>query len=216
MVLVATVRAIKHQGNYDNLDKHISNIKTWYNLPCVVAINRFADDTDEDVAELIEHVGDLGVEAVECTHFADGGYGAQELAHEVVMAIEQSSKQMELTYEDSDSLLIKLHKVATRIYNARDVDMDAKVLAQLHSLEKDYGHYPICIAKTQSSFSDDPANKNAATQGHVLTVRELRLCTGAEFIVAVCGNIMTMPGLPERPNAEKISIDKNGNIEGLD
>ena len=216
VVLVATVRAVKYWGNYDNLDKHIANIKTWYNLPLVVAINRFADDTDEDVAELIEHVGDFGVEAVECTHFKDGGAGAKELAHEVVIAIDQASKKMEFTYEDTDSLLIKLHKVATRIYNAHDVDMDAKVLAQLHALEKDHGHYPICIAKTQSSFSDDPANKNAATQSHTLTVRELRLCTGAEFIVAVCGNIMTMPGLPAKPNAEKISIDKHGNIEGLD
>ena len=217
VVLVATVRAIKYWGNYDNLDKHITNIKTWYNLPCVVAINRFKDDTNEEIADLIAHVNEtFDIEAIECTHFKDGGTGAEELAHEVVMAIDRSSKRMELTYEDTDPLLIKLHKVATRIYNARDVDMDAKVLTQLHALEKDYGHYPICIAKTQSSFSDDPLNKNAATQGHVLTVRELRLCTGAEFIVAVCGNIMTMPGLPERPNAEKISIDKNGNIEGLD
>ena len=217
VVLVATVRAIKHQGNYDNLDRHITNIKTWYNLPCVVAINKFKDDTDEEIVNLIAHVKEtFDIEAVECTHFADGGYGAEELAHEVVLAIDQSSKRMEFTYEDTDSLLIKLHKVATRIYNAHDVDMDAKVLAQLHALEKDYGHYPICIAKTQSSFSDDPANKNAATESHKLTVRELRLCTGAEFIVAVCGNIMTMPGLPAQPNAEKISIDKNGNIEGLD
>ena len=216
VVLVATVRAIKYWVNYDNLDKHIANIKTWYTLPCVVAINRFADDTDEDVAELIEHVGDLGVEAVECTHFKDGGAGAEELAHEVVIAIDRASKKMEFTYEDDDTLLSKLNKVATRIYNASGVDMDAKVVARLNELQQDYGHYPICIAKTQSSFSDDPSNKDAATEHHVLTVRELRLCTGAEFIVAVCGNIMTMPGLPERPNAEKISIDKNGNIEGLD
>ena len=217
VVLVATVRAIKHQGNYDNLDKHISNIKTWYNLPCVVAINRFADDKDEDIIALKAHVSEtFNVEAVECTHFSDGGVGAQDLAHEVLYALNDQRKQMEFTYEDTDSLLIKLHKVATRIYNAHDVDMDAKVLAQLHALEKDYGHYPICIAKTQSSFSDDPTNKTAATQSHTLTVRELKLCTGAEFIVAVCGNIMTMPGLPKQPNAEKISIDKNGNIEGLD
>ena len=216
VVLVATVRAVKYWGNYDNLDKHIANIKTWYNLPLVVAINRFADDTDEDVAELIEHVGDLGVEAVECTHFKDGGAGAKELAHEVVIAIDQASKKMEFTYEDDDTLLSKLNKVATRIYNASGVDMDAKLRKQLDELQKDYGHYPVCIAKTQSSFSDDPSNKDAATEHHVLTVRELRLCTGAEFIVAVCGNIMTMPGLPKQPNAEKISIDKNGNIEGLD
>jgi formate--tetrahydrofolate ligase len=217
VVLVATIRAVKHQGNYDNLDKHIANIKTHYNLPCIVAINRFKDDTDQDINALIAHVNEtFDIEAVECTHFADGGFGAEELAHEVVIAIDRSSKQMELTYNDSDSLLIKLHKVATKIYNAHDVDMDAKVLAQLHALEKDYGHYPICIAKTQSSFSDDPSNKKAATERHTLTVRELRLCTGAEFIVAVCGNIMTMPGLPAIPNAEKIDINSKGEITGLD
>jgi formate--tetrahydrofolate ligase len=217
VVLVATIRAIKYQGNYDNLDKHIANIKTHYNLPCVVAVNRFKDDKDSDVNELIDHVNEtFDIEAVECTHFAEGGVGAEELAHEVVLAMDQSNLQMALTYNDSDSLLIKLHKVATKIYNAHDVDMDVKVLAQLHALENDYGHYPICIAKTQSSFSDDPSNKKAATERHTLTVRELRLCTGAEFIVAVCGNIMTMPGLPSQPNAEKIDIDRHGNITGLD
>jgi len=217
VVLVATVRAIKHWGNYDNLDKHIANIKTWYNLPCVVAINIFKDDADEDIIDLITHVREtFDIEAVECTHFAEGGAGATELAHEVVMAIDQSNKTMEFTYTNDDTLLSKLNKVATRIYNASGVDMDAKVSAQLAKLQQDYGDYPICIAKTQSSFSDDPANKLAATERHVLTVRELRLCTGAEFIVAVCGNIMTMPGLPETPNAERIGIDKQGRIEGLD
>lgn len=216
VVLVATVRAVKYWGNYDNLDTHLSNIKTWYNLPCVVAINRFADDTDEDIAELISHCREHEVEAVECTHWADGGVGATELANEVVIAIDQSSKKMEYTYTDEDSLWDKINHVARRIYGAEGVHMDAKVSAQLDLLQKDYGHYPICIAKTQSSFSDDPTNRDAVTRGHILTVRELHLCTGAEFIVAVCGNIMTMPGLPSEPNAEKISIDKHGNITGLD
>lgn len=216
VVLVATVRAIKYWGNYDNLDRHMANITTWYNLPCVVAINRFADDTDADIAELVEHCQEHEVEAVVCTHWAEGGKGATELAHEVVLAIDQSSKRMELTYEDNDSLWDKINLVARRIYGAEGVHMDAKVAAQLDLLQKDYGNYPVCIAKTQSSFSDDPTNKDAATQGHTLTVRELRLSTGAEFIVAVCGNIMTMPGLPVKPNAEKITIDKSGNIVGLD
>jgi formate--tetrahydrofolate ligase len=217
VVLVATIRAIKHQGNYDNLDRHIANIKTWYNLPCVVAINQFADDTAEDLLALQTHIRDtFDIEAVLCTHFADGGAGAQELAHEVIMAIEQSSSQVAFTYADDDELDTKIYKIARMIYGATDIAMDAKVASRLAELQKDYGHYPICIAKTQSSFSDDPANKMAATEGHVLTVRELKLCTGAEYIVAVCGNIMTMPGLPAKPNAEKISIDKNGNIEGLD
>jgi formate--tetrahydrofolate ligase len=217
VVLVATVRAVKHQGNYDNLDKHIANIKNWYNLPCVVAVNRFKDDTDQDINALITHVNEtFDIEAVECTHFANGGSGAEELAHEVIIAIDRSSKQMELTYEDGDTLLSKLNKVATRIYGANGIDMDAKVTARLNELQEQYGNYPICIAKTQSSFSDDPSNKHAATQSHTLTVRELRLCTGAEFIVAVCGNIMTMPGLPAQPNAEKIDINSKGEITGLD
>jgi len=217
VVLVATVRAIKHWGNYDNLDKHIANITTWYNLPCVVAINKFKGDTEQDIKDLQQHVWDtFKIEAVVNHSWADGGIGAQELAHEVVMAIDESNKTMEFTYEDNETLYWKLNAVATRIYNAYEVQMDAKVARRLEELQKDHGHYPICIAKTQSSFSDDPANKLAATERHVLTVRELRLCTGAEFIVAVCGNIMTMPGLPETPNAERIGIDKQGRIEGLD
>jgi formate--tetrahydrofolate ligase len=217
VVLVATVKAIKHQGNYDNLDRHIANIKTHYNLPCVVAINKFKGDTEEEIQDLITHVQEtFGIEAVVNHSWADGGVGAQELAHEVVMAIENSSRQVAFTYADDDHLDTKIYKIARMIYGASDIAMDAKVARHLAELQQDYGHYPICIAKTQSSFSDDPTNKMAATDGHVLTVRELRLCTGAEYIVAVCGNIMTMPGLPEQPNAEKISIDKNGNIEGLD
>ena len=217
VVLVATVRAIKHWGNYDNLDKHIANIKTWYNLPVVVAINRFKDDKEQDVVDLINHVRlSFDVEAVECTHFTNGGEGAVELAHEVVCAIDGADKQMEFTYADSDSLLDKLNYVAHKIYGADSVVMDAKVAKRLEELQQDYGHYPICIAKTQSSFSDDPTNKTAATSGHKLTVRELHLRTGAEFIVAVCGQILTMPGLPETPNAERIDIDKLGNITGLD
>jgi len=216
-VLVATVRAVKHWGNYDNLDKHIANIKTHYNLPCVVAVNRFADDTDTEVQRLISHVRDtFDIEAVECTHFADGGKGAVELAHEVIMAIDGSNKPMALTYKDTDTLWDKLNTVARNIYGANGVQMDAKVSARLDELQRDYGHYPVCIAKTQSSFSDDPANKEAATQWHTLTVRELRLCSGAEFIVAVCGNIMTMPGLPTVPNAERIDINSKGEITGLD
>jgi formate--tetrahydrofolate ligase len=217
VVLVATIRAIKHQGNYDNLDKHITNIKTWYNLPCVVAINKFKGDTEQEIQDLITHVQEtFDIEAVVNSSWADGGNGATELAHEVVMAIEHSSKEMELTYADDLPLYNKIDQIARRIYGAYSIQMDAKVAKHLEELQKDYGDYPICIAKTQSSFSDDPTNKDAATQGHILTVREFKLCTGAEFIVAVCGNIMTMPGLPERPNAEKISIDKNGNVEGLD
>ena len=217
VVLVATVRAIKHKGSYDNLDRHISNITMEYNLPCVVAINRFADDTDADIAQLIDHVrGTFEIEAVECTHFANGGTGAVELAHEVMVAIDSSTKEMDFTYEDNNSLYTKINTIARRIYGADGIEMDAKVTRHLEELEKDYGHYPVCIAKTQSSFSDDATNKHAATQGHTLTVRELRLCSGAEFIVAVCGNIMTMPGLPRTPNAEKIGINSAGEITGLD
>ena len=217
VVLVATIRAIKHQGNYDNLDKHIANIKTYYNLPCVVAVNRFADDKDEDITALKAHVSEtFDVEAVECTHFAEGGIGAQDLAHEVLYALNDQRKKMELTYKDSDSLFQKITNVARKIYGASGVEMDAKVTRQLEELQQDYGHYPICIAKTQSSFSDDAADKDAATGMHTLTIRELHLRTGAEFIVVVCGNILTMPGLPKEPNAERIDIDQQGNITGLD
>jgi formate--tetrahydrofolate ligase len=132
------------------------------------------------------------------------------------MAIDESEKIMELTYKDEDTLWDKLNTVARNIYGASGVSMDAKVSAHLDYLQEHYGNYPICVAKTQSSFSDDPANKEAATKWHTLTVRELRLCSGAEFIVAVCGNIMTLPGLPERPNAERIDINSKGNIVGLD
>ena len=217
VVLVATVRAIKHWGNYHNLDKHIANIKTHYNLPCVVAVNRFSDDTDAEVKALIDHVKfTFNIEAVECTHFKDGGKGAVELAHEVIIAINQADKTMALTYQDEDTLWDKLNAVARNIYGANGVSMDAKVTKHLEYLQEHYGNYPICIAKTQSSFSDDPNDLDSATQKHTLTVRELRLCSGAEFIVAICGNIMTLPGLPERPNAESIDIDKNGDITGLD
>lgn len=215
VVLVATVRAIKYWGNYENLDKHIQNIKNWYKLPCVVAINRFADDTDEDIAKLKEYVQSCGIEAVESTHFANGGAGAVELAHKVVAAIDTATSKLEFTYEDDEPLYDKIHSVARKIYGAKDISLDAKLAAQLEKLQQDYGHYPICIAKTQSSFSDDPTNRNVFSD-HTLTVRELRLCSGAGFIVVVCGNIMTLPGLPAIPNAERIDIDANGNITGLD
>ena len=217
VVLVATVRAIKHWGNYHNLDRHINNITTWYNLPCVVAVNRFKDDTDAEVNQLIDHVREtFGIEAVVSTHFAKGGDGAVELAHEVLVAIDQSDKKMSLTYNDELPLRDKIEQVARRIYGSAGINIEPKAAKYLEELQKDYGHYPVCIAKTQSSFSDDPANKNAATDIHRITVREVHLRSGAEFIVAVCGNIMTMPGLPEQPNAERIDIDKKGRIEGLD
>lgn len=216
VVLVATVRAIKYWGSYENLDKHIQNIQTWYNLPCVVAINRFADDTDEDVQELIDHVNGVhSIEAVVCTHYSEGGDGATGLAHEVVTLLDQSESKITYTYADTDSLYDKMRSIARKIYGLKDIAMDAKVAVQMAELELKYGNYPVCIAKTQSSFTDDPTNKTTFSDA-VLTIRELRVCTGAEFIVAVCGNIMTLPGLPERPNAERIDIDQVGNISGLD
>lgn len=220
VVLVATVRAIKYWGSYENLDKHIQNIQTWYQLPCVVAINRFADDTDEDIQALINHVNSVhNIEAVACTHFAEGGAGATELAHEVVTLLDHAESKITYTYADDDSLYNKLQSVARKIYGLKGIAMDAKVAKHLEELQAKYSKYPVCIAKTQSSFSDDPADKSVGSSVYsdtVLTIRELRLCTGAEFIVAVCGNIMTLPGLPERPNAEQIDIDHNGNITGLD
>ena len=217
VVLVATVRAIKHWGNYHNLDKHISNITTWYNLPCVVAINKFKGDTAEEITDLINHVKEtFGIETVVNHSWADGGVGAQELAHEVVLAIDNADKKMSLTYPNELPLYNKIEQVARRIYGSCGINMDDKVRKQLEELQQNYGHYPVCIAKTQSSFSDDPNNKNSATDNHRITVREVHLRSGAEFIVAVCGNIMTMPGLPKEPNAEKIDINSKGQVEGLD
>ena len=229
-VLVATIRAIKYHGGADlktiteenlaaleagmvNVERHIKNIRDVYNLPLVVGINHFTSDTDAEVALLRKKVEAMGVKVVLATHWADGGAGATDLAREVVELCEDP-KQMTFVYEDSATLWEKINSVATKIYGASEVSADAKVRNKLKELqESGYGEFPICIAKTQYSFSTDAALRGAPT-GHVLNIREVRLSAGAQFIVIVCGEIMTMPGLPKVPSSERIDyID--GKVVGL-
>ena len=230
-VLVATIRALKYHGGKDvkelngedlvalekglvNLERHVSNVTNNYGLPCVVSINRFTFDTEAEIKLVTDRMKVLGVNVVLAEHWAKGGAGAEALAHEVVRLSEQPSG-MTYVYEDSDSLLEKMKKVATKIYGAADVSASAKVKQQLKTWEEaGYGSYPICVAKTQSSFSAD-ASLRGAPSGHIVNVREVKLAAGAQFIVMICGDIMTMPGLPKVPSAEKIDVDDDGKVVGL-
>ena len=230
-VLVATIRALKYHGGKDvkelnsedltalekglvNLERHVSNVTKNYGLPCVVSINRFTFDTEAEISLVTDRMKALGVNVVLAEHWAKGGAGAEALAHEVVRLSEQPSG-MTYVYEDSDTLLEKMKKVATKIYGAADISASAKVKQQLKTWEEaGYGSYPICVAKTQSSFSSD-ATLRGAPSGHVVNVREVKLAAGAQFIVMICGDIMTMPGLPKVPSAEKIDVDDEGKVVGL-
>ena len=230
-VLVATIRALKYHGGKDvkelngedlvalekglvNLERHVSNVTKNYGLACVVSINRFTFDTDAEINLVTDRMKALGVNVVLAEHWAKGGAGAEALAHEVVRLSEQPSG-MTYVYEDSDSLLEKMKKVATKIYGAADISASAKVKQQLKTWEEaGYGSYPICVAKTQSSFSAD-ATLRGAPSGHIVNVREVKLAAGAQFIVMICGDIMTMPGLPKVPSAEKIDVDDEGKVVGL-
>ena len=230
-VIVATIRALKYHGGVDvkelntenctalekgmvNLERHVHNVTKNYGLPCVVSINKFNFDTQAEIDIVTNKMRSLGVSVVLAEHWAKGGAGAENLAHEVVKLAELDQKPSML-YEDSDSFMVKLEKVATNIYGASEVTATKKVIDQLKSWEDSgFGHYPICIAKTQSSFSTDASVRGAPT-GHTVNVREVRLAAGAEFVVMVCGDIMTMPGLPKIPSAEKIDIDDRGVVVGL-
>ena len=229
-VIVATVRALKYHGGQDlktiteenvealakgivNLERHVDNVSKNYGIPCVVSINKFTSDTAAEVDLLKARMSKLGVPVVLATHWGDGGKGAAEVARVVVELCEKPSR-MTFVYEDSDTLWDKINKVAKKVYHAGEVTADSKVRAQIAQLQADgYGHYPICVAKTQYSFSTD-ASLRGAPENHSVNVREVRLAAGAEFIVMVCGDIMTMPGLPKVPSAVKIDwID--GKVVGL-
>jgi formate--tetrahydrofolate ligase len=230
-VIVATVRALKHHGGVDrarlneenlpalekglaNLERHVRNVKEVYGIPCVVSINRFTADTQAEMDLLTDRIGKLGVEVVVATHWADGGKGAADVARVVVGLCEQKSNPT-FVYDDADTLWEKMKKIATRVYGASDITADSKVRNRIKELqEAGYGHYPVCVAKTQSSFSTDP-NLRGAPSGHVVNVREVRLAAGAEFVVMICGDMMTMPGLPKVPSAERIDVDENGKVVGL-
>ncbi len=230
-VIVATVRALKMHGGIAkgdlgkenveavragaaNLARHVENVKS-FGVPPVVAINRFVSDTDSEVAAVSEICGGLGVPVVLCTHWADGGKGTEELARVVVGIAESGKADFQPLYPDSMPLLDKVRTIAQRIYRARDIVADKAVRDRLAEFEAaGYGHYPICMAKTQYSFSTDPNRKGAPTD-HIVPVREVRLSGGAEFVVAICGEIMTMPGLPKVPAANSITINEKGQIDGL-
>ena len=231
VVLVATVRALKYHGGVEvkdvgvenldalraglvNLERHIHNITQNFGLPCVVAINHRTEDTPAEIALLQATTAALGVEVVLAKHWAQGGAGAADLAHAVVKLCEQPN-YFKFLYQDSDSLWDKVQAIATKTYGAASITADAKVRAQIAQLQSDgYGNLPVCIAKTQYSFSTD-AKLRGAPSGHVLTIREVRLSAGAGFVVMVCGDIMTMPGLPVVPAANGIDVNDAGQITGL-
>ncbi len=230
VTIVATIRALKMHGGVPktelkgenlkalkkgmaNLERHLGNIQK-YGVPAVVAINRFTDDTKAEVELVRKSCKALGAEVIECTHWADGGAGTEQLAKTVVGIIEKGKSKFKVLYPDSMSLWEKTRTIAQKIYGADDIIADDKVRKQYADLQNRYPNFPICMAKTQYSFSTDPALMGAPT-GHVVPVRELRLSAGAEFIVAVCGDIMIMPGLPKVPSAEKIYVTDKGQIEGL-
>jgi formate--tetrahydrofolate ligase len=232
-VVVATVRALKYHGGVAlpdlhqedlgaidagmaNLRRHLHNVRQVYGIPCVVAVNRFSSDTDAEVARVIELVADEGVRAYPATHFSEGGAGAQDLAKGVLEVLEDPSPyDFHFTYEDHLSLTEKVEAVAQRLYGAGLVTWDAKARRRLQRVERDgYGALPVCVAKTQYSFSTDPKALGAPT-GHELHVREVRLSAGAGFVVVVCGDMMTMPGLPRDPAASRIDLDDDGTIRGL-
>ena len=231
VVIVATVRALKMNGgvskaelaaeNVDavqrgsvNLIRHIENIRQ-FGVPAVVAINHFTTDTAAEIEAIKAVAEQHGCKAILCHHWADGGKGAEELAHEVAALADSEAAQFAPIYDDSESLFDKMNIIATRIYRAAAAVAEPSVLRQLADWEKaGYGHLPVCMAKTQYSFSTDPAALGAPT-GHIVPVREVRLSAGAGFVVAVCGEIMTMPGLPKVPAAENIGINVHGEITGL-
>ncbi len=229
-VIVATVRAMKYHGGADlktittenvdalakgivNLERHVENVQKHYGIPCVVSINKFDADTKAELDLLYERMKKLGVPVVLASHWAEGGKGAAELANMVVELCEQKSN-FQFVYEEQDTLWEKVNKIAKKIYRASEVTADTKVRNQIKKLQEDgYGHYPVCVAKTQSSFSTD-ASLRGAPVDHVVNVREVRLAAGAEFVVMVCGDIMTMPGLPKVPSANKIDF-VDGKVVGL-
>jgi formate--tetrahydrofolate ligase len=232
VVLVATIRALKFHGGAElgdleredlgmlegglaNLERHINNVRNHFGLPCVVAINRFPSDTEAEISLLQEGVAHQGAKVVLTNHWAKGGVGAEELAYAIVDTVERVPARFRFVYDEEDGLWDKISAVATKIYGASEVVADTRVRRQIHKFQEDgYGRYPVCIAKTQYSFSTDPSLRGAPS-GHVLPIREVRLCAGAEFVVAVCGDIMTMPGLPKSPASERIDLGKNGEVIGL-
>lgn len=231
VVLVATVRALKFHGGvakdvlnqenlaalgqgFANLEKHYQNITQHYGLPCVVCINHFSFDTDAEIALLQQRCEDLSVPCVVSRHWAQGGAGAEQLAKVVSEIADRHASGFSYVYEEDLGLLQKIESIATKLYGASKVIVKPKAKALLTAWDAEYGRFPICMAKTQMSFSTDP-NAKGAPKGHIVEISDVRLANGAGFIVAIAGDMMTMPGLPKIPAAEKIDIDDNGRITGL-
>jgi formate--tetrahydrofolate ligase len=231
VVLVATVRALKYHGgaelvdlnnesvNYlnngiNNLIKHINNLHEHFGMQVTVAINHFSNDTTAEIEALKQAIEPLGCDVITCKHWAEGGAGATELAEKVVENIESKKSQFKLLYKNEDSLLIKLETIAKKMYGASGIKLSQEAQKQMNILSEAYNDLPICIAKTQYSFSSDATLRNAPTN-HTLEVKALRLSRGAGFVVAICGDIMTMPGLPKVPASEHIDVNNAGVISGL-
>jgi len=232
VVVVATIRALKYHGGVDlkelnkenlpalekglaNLERHVNNVRNHYGLPCVVSINHFTFDTPAEVELLKKKMAHHEAPVILAKHWAEGGAGAADVARTVVDLVDKVPSNFKFVYEDALPLWDKIKTIATKIYGAADVTADSKVRTQIKKLQDEgYGHYPVCVAKTQYSFSTDPQLRGAPS-GHVINIREVRLAAGAEFIVMVCGDIMTMPGLPKVPSAEKIDITEDGKVVGL-
>lgn len=231
VVLVATVRALKYHGGiekdhlnqenlealekgFSNIERHITNITKQYNLPVVVSINHFTFDTDDETKLLKRKCEELGVKCVISTHWADGGVGAVELANEIVDIVDNKDAQFNYLYDEKLPLWEKIESIATKIYGAKEIVASAKIRKEIDKLQETYGRLPICMAKTQMSFSTDPLLRGAP-KNHIVEISEVKLENGAGFIVVIAGNMMTMPGLPKIPTAEKIDIDNNGMITGL-
>ena len=231
VVLVATVRALKFHGGiakenlnvenlealkqgFANLERHYHNITQHYGLPCVICINHFTFDTESEIALLEEKCAELGAKAVVSKHWAHGGAGAESLAQEVLNIVDHRQPKFSFVYDLELPLWNKIEAIATKLYGAAGISASPKVQADIKALQTFYGHFPICMAKTQMSFSTDP-NAKGAPSGHTVEIREVRLANGAGFIVAIAGDMMTMPGLPKSPAAERIDISDDGVISGL-
>ncbi|QAZ39012.1 formate--tetrahydrofolate ligase [Methylibium sp. Pch-M] len=235
VVLVATIRALKFHGGVDvkelntenlealekgiaNIERHVANIREHYGLPCVVSINNFTFDTAAELKLLQDRLAKHEVPVIVARHWAEGGKGAEDVARAVVEIVEKGQSGaagFKFVYDESLPLLDKITAIATKIYGAAKVNASAKVAGEIKKLQDaGYGHYPVCVAKTQYSFSTNP-NARGAPSGHTIDIREVRLAAGAEFIVMICGDVMTMPGLPKVPSAEKIDLGDDGKVVGL-
>ncbi|MDP2366842.1 formate--tetrahydrofolate ligase [Rhodoferax sp.] len=231
-VVVATLRALRHHGGAEplqfdvanaqavergivNLERHVDNVRNHYGLPCVVAVNAYESDTEDELQVVRRNMARRGVPVVVARHWACGSGGAEDLAHAVVQLVEAGTADMRYVYADEQTLWDKIRTVAQQIYGASDISANSSVRAKIAQLQAGgYGHYPVCVAKTQYSFSTDPELRGAPS-GHMVNIREVRLAAGAEFVVMICGDVMTMPGLPKEPASMRMDIDDDGRITGL-